>query len=135
MGAETGNLPVNVEALALNKTSASTPTGLREHKEEGDKRTQKPESGEECSGILSSQHNTAVALMNFEKLWLPVRDLYKIKPVQNKPVIIPAWTEEGLPSQRNYRQLMNVYGQERHLPSRLWPLIGSYAHADKTNWT
>lgn len=48
MGAETGNLPVNVEALALNKTSASTPTGLRERKEEGDRRTQKPENGEEC---------------------------------------------------------------------------------------
>lgn len=82
MGAETGNLPVNVEALALNKASASTPTGLREHKEEGDRRTQKPENGEECYGILSSQHDIAVALMNFEKLWLPVRDLYKIKPVR-----------------------------------------------------
>jgi hypothetical protein len=42
--------------------------------------------------MLSSQHATAVAQVNSEWLWLPVRDTDK-----NKPVSILAWPEAGLP--------------------------------------
>ena len=42
--------------------------------------------------MLSFQHATAVAQVNSEWLWLPVRDTDK-----NKPVSILAWPEAGLP--------------------------------------
>lgn len=35
------------------------------------------EDGKECCGMLSSGHDTVVALMNSQQLWLAVNDLQR----------------------------------------------------------
>lgn len=86
------------------------PAGLRDHPSGSSKRLW---VHKDLCKTVSSEYNMAIVLMNSQQLWLPVKDLYKIKPLS-----IPAQIREGhqtLTLGESYWQLMAVEERTRHL--------------------